>query len=310
MQGKIPVIAIVGPTASGKTALGVSVAKALSGEVVSADSMQVYNSMPIASAAPTVEEMMGIPHHLVGFAKPTEKFSVAEFIKLATAKVEDIHSRGKMPIIVGGTGLYIDSFLEGVTFNDEDCTEIREKLEREAEVLGMDAMLQRLYSVDPKTAEKLHVNDRKRVLRALEVYKLHGKTLTELNEESKLGGSKYEPIYIGITYKDREKLYERINKRVDLMLQNGLVEEANRAFLEGVGNTAVQAIGHKELFPYFNGECTLDEAVDSLKTATRHYAKRQLTWFRRNDKINWIYADVTIDVVDEALRIITKILGR
>lgn len=306
MQGKIPVIAIVGPTASGKTALGVGLAQVMSGEVVSADSMQIYNSMPIASAAPTVEEMMGIPHHLIGFADPETRFSVADYIKLASAEIKDISSRGKLPLLVGGTGLYIDSLLNGILFGEEDNSEQRAELERQADELGMEHMLEELRKIDPTTAERLHINDRKRVLRALEVFLLHGKTMTELNEEMRLSGSEYAPIYIGITYKDREKLYERINRRVDLMLEDGLLTEARRAYDIGVGKTSVQAIGHKELFPYFDGTATLEEVIEALKRATRRYAKRQLTWFRRNEKINWIYADTSEDVLDEAVSIVKK----
>lgn len=306
MSEKIPVIAIVGPTASGKTALGVGVAKELSGEVISADSMQIYNNMPIASAAPTAEETADVKHHLVGFADPNVKFSVAEFVKMASSAAEDIYSRGKVPIIVGGTGLYIDSLLNGITFNDEDSTDIRLLLEKEAEEQGMDVLLERLRSVDAETAERLHKNDRKRIIRALEVYDLHGKTMTELNRESLQKGRRFDPLILGITYRDREKLYDRINRRVDIMLQNGVLDEARVAFEQGVGNTAVQAIGHKEFFPYFRGEITLEQAIDALKQATRRYAKRQLTWFRRNENTHWIYADETPDTVSKAIEIIKR----
>ena len=304
MQDKIPVVVIVGPTASGKTALGVSVAKWLSGEVISADSMQVYSSMPIASAAPTVEETQGVAHHLVGFLSPYEKFSVAAFLKLATEKANDIVSRGKVPVIVGGTGLYIDSLLNGVTFNDEDCQEIRVALESEVDEKGIEVLFDRLRLLDPDSAERLHINDRKRIIRALEVYMLHGKTMTELNRESLESGSVFAPIIIAITYRDREKLYDRINKRVDIMMENGLLEEAKRSFETGVGDTAVQAIGHKELFPFFEGNLSLSEAVENLKQATRRYAKRQLTWFRRNEQINWIYADEVDNVFESAKEIL------
>lgn len=304
MQEKIPVVVIVGPTASGKTALGVEVAKFLSGEVISADSMQVYTSMPIASAAPTLEETKGIPHHLIGFLSPCEKFSVAEFVKLATEKAKDIKSRGKVPIIVGGTGLYIDSLLKGITFNDEDCSKVRRDLEAEVDEKGIEVLFERLKALDPDTAARLHLNDRKRIIRALEVYFLHGKTMTELNEESLLSGSVFKPFILGITYRDREKLYDRINRRVDIMAENGLLKEAEAAFKEGVGNTAVQAIGHKELFPYFEGQITLSVAVENLKQATRRYAKRQLTWFRRNEEINWIYADEVQNVAETARKIL------
>lgn len=310
MQGKIPVIVIVGPTASGKTMLGVNVAKALGGEVVSADSMQVYKSMPIASAAPSPEEMQGVKHHLIGILEQNEKFSVADFIKLASVTISDIDSKGKIPIIVGGTGLYIDSLINGITFGDEDSGEIRRQLEAEVEESGLESLMDKLKRLDPETAQRLHINDRKRIIRALEVYSLHGKTLTEINEESKLQGSKFEPCFIGLTFKDRELLYDRINKRVDIMLDNGLLEEARTSFCKDISATAVQAIGHKELFPYFKGECSLEAAIESLKTATRHYAKRQLTWFRRNQSINWIYADVTPNVTDKALGIINEHFGR
>ena len=307
MQEKIPVVVIVGPTASGKTALGVEVARLLDSEVISADSMQVYSSMPIASAAPTDEETKGVKHHLVGFLSAHEKFSVAEFINAATSVAKDIAERGKVPVLVGGTGLYIDSLLKGITFSDEDCEEVRAALEQEAQEKGTGALFRRLREVDPDTAERLHLNDRKRIIRALEVYMLHGKTMTEVNKESLEQGSRFQPLIIGINYRDREKLYERINKRVDIMLDNGLLEEAKAAFCSGVGNTAVQAIGHKELFPYFEGSMSLAEAIENLKQATRRYAKRQLTWFRRNENINWIYADETDDVLGSAKEILKKL---
>ncbi len=298
------VVCIVGPTASGKTALGVKTALHFGGEVISADSMQVYNNMPIASAAPTDEETLGVKHHLVGFLSPDEKFSVAEFVKCATEAVQSVAEKGKLPIIVGGTGLYIDSLLQGVKFNDEDSAEIRQKLEQKADEDGIEVLFEALKTIDPKTASKLHLNDRKRIIRALEVYELHGKTLSELNLESKPDGAPYDVIWIGITYADRGKLYDRINLRVDKMLENGLLDEAKTAFLGNKGATSVQAIGHKEFFPYFAGEITLEEATERLKTETRRYAKRQLTWFRRNGDINWIFADETDDVFSEAKRII------
>lgn len=301
---KEKVIAVVGPTAAGKTSLGVKIAEAFGGEVVSADSMQVYSNMPIASAAPTAEEMENVPHHLVGFADPLHKFSVAEFIDLASETVRDISERGKLPIIVGGTGLYIDSLVSGVSFSEEDSGHVRQQLEAEADVRGMEYMLNELRSIDPKTAAKYHINDRKRILRALEIYRLHGRTKSQLDAESKQDGDRYECLWIGVTYRDRQLLYDRINRRVDIMLSQGLLEEARTAYESGVGSTAVQAIGHKEFFPYFKGEIPLIEAVENLKTETRRYAKRQMTWFRRNERINWIYADETPEVFSEAERII------
>ena len=305
-MSKQKVICIVGPTASGKTALGVKTALHFGGEVISADSMQVYNNMPIASAAPTKEETMGVKHHLVGFLSPKEKFSVAEFIKLAGASVEEVVGKGSLPIIVGGTGLYIDSFLQGVKFDDEDCAEIRSRLEDLADKEGIETLYEKLKEIDPESAAKLHLNDRKRIIRALEIYELHGKTKMELEKESKSSGEPYDVIWIGITFADRQKLYDRINKRVDIMLENGLLEEAKEAYAQKSGATSVQAIGHKEFFEYFDGEITLEDATERLKTETRRYAKRQLTWFRRNEKINWISADETDDVFEAARKIIEQ----
>lgn len=304
MPKKQKVIAVVGPTASGKTALGVKLALKLGGEVISADSMQIYDSMPIASAAPTAEEMCGIKHHLVGFCSPSRKFSVAEYVALAEAAVDEAAKNGKLPIIVGGTGLYVDSLISGVSFKAEDTEDIRRELESEADSLGMERMLEALREIDPQTAAKYHINDRKRILRALEIYRFHGKTKSELDAESKRDGERYDCTVIGITYRNRELLYDRINKRVDIMMQNGLLAEAEVAFKSDVGNTAVQAIGHKEFFPYFRKEIPLEEAVSRLKAETRRYAKRQLTWFRRNADCRWIYADETPDVLNEALKYI------
>ncbi len=300
------VIVVVGPTASGKTSLGVALAKSLDGEVVSCDSMQIYKGMPIASAAPTEDETKGIPHHLVGFKDPSEKFSVADFVELASDKVSEIVSRDRKPILVGGTGLYIDSLISGVSFCDEDNTDVRAKLEAEADELGVEVLLQRLREIDPQTAAKYHVNDRKRIIRALEIFEIHKKSKTQLDLESKQKGDRYDALWIGITYRNREILYHRINKRVDIMLENGLLDEAKKAFEGDFGSTAVQAIGHKEIFPYFKGEIPLETAVENLKMETRRYAKRQMTWFRRNKKINWIYADETPDVVTEAKKIICE----
>ena len=301
---KEKVISVVGPTAAGKTSLGVQIAKAFDGEVVSADSMQIYNNMPIASAAPTEGETDGIPHHLIGFADPYHKFSVAEFISLASETVCDISNRGKLPVIVGGTGLYIDSLISGVSFSEENSDRVRQQLEEETKARGMESMLDELKSIDPETAAKYHLNDRKRILRALEIYRIHGKTKSQLDGESKRDGDRYECLWIGVTYRNRELLYDRINRRVDIMLSQGLLDEAKKTFESNVGSTAVQAIGHKEFFPYFKGEIPLEKAVESLKAETRRYAKRQMTWFRRNEKINWIYADETPEVFKEAEQIV------
>ena len=308
MSDKKRVIVIVGPTASGKTALGVLLGTALSGEVVSADSMQIYKNMPIASAAPSVEEMCSVPHHLIGFAEPSHSFSVAEYVSLAEKTIDDVFKRGKTPIIVGGTGLYVDSLVSGVKFEEENNSEVRNELETEADNLGIEVLFERLKSADPDTAAKLHLNDRKRIIRALEVLKIHGKTFSEMKRLSKADGPRYDAIWIGITYKDRQKLYDRINRRVDIMLQNGLIDEAKEAYKTS-GATAVQAIGHKELFGVFTGETDLNSAVEQLKMETRRYAKRQMTWFRKNSEINWIYADETEDVLKEVLKIIGERTG-
>ena len=302
---KTPIIAVVGPTASGKSELAVSLAERLDGEVISFDSMQIYKGMHIASAAPDKEEMRGIPHHLVEFLEPSESFSVAEFVKLAKAKTEEITKRGKRVIIAGGTGLYINSFLDNIIFTQSETDQsMREELSREFDRVGAEEMLRRLYEFDPETAKRLHPNNKKRIIRAFEIYETTGQTMTEQLENSRTEESPYEPYIIGLTYFDRERLYERINLRVDKMLESGLLEEAKGAF-EGEGSkTSVQAIGHKELFGYLKNECSLSEAVELLKMQTRRYAKRQLTWFKRDERISWIYRDIIENTTEEAIKIL------
>ena len=305
---KIPLIAVVGPTASGKTKLGIELAKAFNGEVVSADSMQVYKGISIASAAPTAEETCGIPHHLVEFLELGSEFSVADYVNLAKEKINEIYSRGKMPILVGGTGLYVNSLIDGIDFSSENYDiEIRNRLEKEMEDLGAEALLQRLAEVDEETAKKLHPNNRRRILRALEVYETTGITFSKQNELSRVG-SEYDAVIIGVTYKDREKLYERINLRVDSMLNSGLLDETKTTLDLPNGKGAMQAIGHKELHKYLRGEQTLEEAVEVLKMQTRRYAKRQLTWFNRNEDIHWLYQD-SDDVVNSAIEIVKGALN-
>lgn len=291
-MNKIPVIAVVGPTASGKTALSINIAKRFSGQVVSADSMQIYEKMNIATAKPTTEEMQGITHHLIGFQPISQKFSVAEYVTLAKNCIEKIHSEGDLPVIAGGTGLYVDSLLQNIQFSQEDeNTEIRKELTEMFDEKGAEFMLNWLREIDPETAEKLHLKDKSRIIRALEIYKATGKTMTEQKALSKTEPSPYKTLYIGINYRDRNVLYDRINRRVDIMVENGLLEEAKDFYNIPTDKTACQAIGYKELAPYFNGEKTLDECLESLKIETRHYAKRQLTWFRKNEDINWVYPD-------------------
>ena len=287
----IPVLAVVGPTASGKTALAVELAKRLGGEIVSADSMQIYKGMDIASAKPTEAEKQGIPHHMMDFLPPETPYSVAEYVKAARVCILEIHKRQKLPILVGGTGLYVDSLLTGTQFIETETDfDLRARLETEFDALGGEKMLEKLAAFDRDTAARLHPNNRKRIIRAFEVYTLTGKTMTEALAASREKPSPFTPCYIGIAYENREILYDRINRRVDIMLENGLLAEA-RAFFQGTPDTAAQAIGYKELKPYLDGVLSLDEAVENLKRATRNYAKRQITWFKRNPQIHWIYAD-------------------
>lgn len=290
-MNKPKVIFVVGPTASGKTGLAIKLARRFNGEIVSADSMQIYKGISIASAAPTEEEKQLAVHHLVEFLEPEIKFSVADYVVLARKVIEDIISRGKLPIIVGGTGLYIDALIEGIEFTDEKTSsEVRENIEKEYDDIGGVEMLRKLSEIDALTAEKLSPNDKKRIVRAFEVYYTSGITITEQNKRSKINGKPYDETVIGISCYDREKLYERINKRVDLMVQSGIIEEAKS--MRDKGYTSAQAIGHKEFYDYLDGKVSLEEAIEKLKRETRRYAKRQLTWFRKNENINWVYSDI------------------
>ena len=301
---KIPLIAVVGPTASGKTGLGIMLAEKLNGEIVSADSMQIYKGISVASAAPTETEKCGIPHHLIEFLDLGETFSVADYVNQAGEKINEIYSRGKQPILVGGTGLYVNSLIEGITFADADTDfQLRQEIEKEMQCLGAEKMLEKLAEFDPQTAQKLHPNNKRRIIRAYEIYRSTGITFSKQNEMSRVTPSPYNTTLIGITFKNRDALYERINKRVDIMLENGLLCEAATTLDLTKGSGAAQAIGHKELHKYLRGEISLEEAVELLKRETRRYAKRQLTWFRRNENINWIYAD-TEDVFSRAMQII------
>lgn len=283
---KTKIICVVGATASGKTDLAVKLAKAVDGEIISADSMQVYKNMPIATAVATKEEQDGVPHHLVEFLDTDQTFSVADFVERAKVLIDEITARGRVPIIAGGTGLFVDSLVKNISFSQVGSNaEIRNELAEKSN----EELFEKLLELDPNAAEDIHPNNRKRVIRALELC-MSGTSKTEQNENSMLIDSPYDALYIGIGYQDRQKLYDRINKRVDLMLDAGLENEA-RQMLGKQGLTARQAIGHKELQPYIDGNITLDEAVEGLKRETRRYAKRQLTWFRRNENINWLYAD-------------------
>ena len=294
---KTKIIVVVGPTASGKTALGIHLAKKFNGEVISGDSMQIYKDMNIATAKPTEEEMQDVKHHLIGFVNPEDEYSVASFCNDAKKAVKDITLRGKTPILVGGTGLYIDSFVNNTEFFDNaNSKDVREELYKELNEFGIEKLYNELLSIDSEAAKKIHPNNEVRVIRALEIYRITGKNLTEQNKVSHENESPYEPLYIGISYKDREKLYERINKRVDIMCDTGLLEETKEFFLKHPSQTAVNAIGYKELKPYLDKEKTLEECLLHLKQSTRRYAKRQLTWFNRNERINWVYPDLYNDL--------------
>ncbi|MBQ7907324.1 MAG: tRNA (adenosine(37)-N6)-dimethylallyltransferase MiaA [Clostridia bacterium] len=289
------VIAIVGPTAVGKTALSIELAKRLNGEIISCDSMQIYKYMDIGTAKPTYEERAGVPHHLIDIKSPSEQFSCADYQALAKRAIEDIISRGKTPIFCGGTGLYLDSVLEIPSFSETaKDEEYRSYLEGVALERGNEAVHKMLSEVDKESAEAIHPNNLKRVIRALEIYKCTGVTKSEWDRRSKEQKPPYEKEVFFLTCRDRETLYNKIDKRVDLMLAEGLLSEARwlyeNSFLEKQ-YTASSAIGYKELLPYLRGECTLDLAVKQLKLSTRHYAKRQLTWFSKHEDYHKIYVD-------------------
>ncbi len=307
------IIVVSGPTASGKTALAVELAKIYGGEVISADSMQIYTDMDVASAKATHEEMQGIPHHLMNFLDPAESFSVADFVTLCDKTARDIISRGKIPIICGGTGLYISSFVDNITFDDstQDFA-FREEMRKFAEENGAAALLEKLREIDPETASTLHENNVGRVIRALEVYKTTGHTISEAKKNSRLNPSPYNFAMITLDFADREQLRRRINERVDKMAENGLVDEARACFLQENRPTAAQAIGCKELYPYFRGEKSLSECLDELKLRTRQYAKRQLTWFRRDKRFSPIVInpdDNFQQIVEKARSVIDKKLS-
>ncbi|RHW39503.1 tRNA (adenosine(37)-N6)-dimethylallyltransferase MiaA [Lysinibacillus yapensis] len=285
---KIEVVAIVGPTASGKTALSIRMAKEFNGEIINGDSMQIYKGLDIGTAKVTEEEMEGIPHHLLSFKEPTESFSVADYQTLVREKIAEIQSRGKLPIIVGGTGLYVQAVLYDFQFTKEEVDEVeRQKYYEELAKIGPDAMHAKLAELDPETAKTIHPNNTRRVIRALEMVELHG--VSKASEEHNRGDVPlYNHLIIGMDM-DREKLYERIDLRVDLMMEKGLLEEVKGLYNRGIrGVQSVQAIGYKELYAYLDGLVTLEEAVLQLKQNSRRYAKRQLTYFRNKMDVKWI----------------------
>ena len=285
-----PIICIAGPTASGKTALAVALARELDGEVVSCDSMQVYKRMDIGTAKPSLEERQGIPHHMIDVAEPWEDYSVSRYCADAAPIVEDIVSRGKTAIIAGGTGLYMDSLIRGNDFAPFPSTGVRERLEQEADRGGMEALLARLRAVDPEAAARLHLSDRKRIIRAMEVYLETGETITAHNRRTQALPPRFSPVWLGLDFESRAELYSRIDRRVDAMLHAGLLEEIRALLGSGIPEkcTAMQAIGYKEFTDALDGRCTVEAAADQVRQSSRRYAKRQLTWFRRNERIHWL----------------------
>ncbi|MBO4331327.1 MAG: tRNA (adenosine(37)-N6)-dimethylallyltransferase MiaA [Oscillospiraceae bacterium] len=295
-------LVITGPTAVGKSELGVIMAQRLGGEIVSADSMQIYRGMRIGTAAPTPEEMRGIPHHLIGTVDPSEAYSAARYVEEASACVDDIMARGKLPIIVGGTGLYIDSLLSGRSFPGGD-PELRSRFSAQYDELGGEKMLSMLAEADPESAARLAANDKKRIVRALEVYYSTGRTVTQHNRETALLPPRYHYCRIALDYADRSMLYARIDARVDEMLRQGLADEVRELLERGLSenSTAMQAIGYKELIPALRGECSDAEAAELIKRESRRYAKRQLSWLRSRSDVEWIIWEKNRDYAKAAL---------
>lgn len=303
-------ICIVGPTASGKTKLSVALAQRLGGEIVSCDSMQIYRGMDIGTAKPTPEEMGGIPHHMIDIIDPGQDYSVGQYVRQADACVQEIFRRGKPVIVVGGTGLYVDSLVAGREFAPKPDTGCREELTKIAREQGIGALMERLEQVDPESARRIHPSNEKRVIRALEVYLETGKTMTQHNLETRQQPPKYSPKWIGLDYVNRSALYARIDCRVEEMLEQGLLREVEGLLSRGIDPqcTAMQAIGYKELTAYFRGEDTLEHSKELIQQGSRRYAKRQRTWFRRNSDISWI-AHPDQPVFEEILARAEEIVG-
>ncbi|MCI1964899.1 MAG: tRNA (adenosine(37)-N6)-dimethylallyltransferase MiaA [Oscillospiraceae bacterium] len=289
---QIPVAAVIGPTATGKSRLAVELALHFHGEVVSADSMQIYRGLPIGTAQPAREEMNGIPHHLIGFQNPEQPFSVADYVTLASQCIREIRERGHLPILAGGTGLYVASLLHHLNFSPEGRDEaLRAALFRQAEERGPQTLWDELNSFDPQSAKRIHPNNAGRLVRAIEIYRTTGITMTEQIERSHREPSPYDACLIGLDYRDRSKLYDAINRRVDKMMRAGLLQEAKKVLSLPEGITARQAIGYKEFIPYFDKTSDLSEAVEHVKQESRRYAKRQRTWFYRQEQAVWIEID-------------------
>ena len=289
-------LCILGPTASGKTALGVALAKLFNGEVVSADSMQIYRGMDVGTAKPTKEEMDGVIHHMLDICDISESYSVARYVQEADSCVVDMISRGRLPIIVGGTGLYVDALINGREFSAQnEDPELRQRLENQAETEGIDSVREILKIHDPDSYERLHPNDKKRIIRAAEVWLSTGKTITQHDRETGALPPKYDAIKIGLNFEERSELYSRIDRRVDIMLNRGLIDEVRQLLDSGHTGTALQAIGYKEFSEYLDGKMSLEEACDAVKQGSRRYAKRQLTWLRRDNSIHWITMTEPVD---------------
>ena len=294
-DSKIKIAAITGPTASGKTALAIRLARELDGEIISCDSMQIYKGMDIGTAKPTADELAAVPHHLIDILPADAPYSCSDYVKDAEAAIEDIVSRGKMPIFCGGTGLYLDRLLKGGNDDEAACDEsVRAELKAFYEENGVDALYSRLLELDPEAAETIHKNNVKRVMRAIEICLVTGKKKSEIDKKNAEIVDKYDHRVITLAFGDRELLYNRIDRRVDMMIEEGLIEETKRLIADGVFErsvTAAQAIGYKELFPYLRGEDTLENCVEELKRASRRYAKRQITWFSGKDYAHKVFVD-------------------
>jgi len=292
------ILVITGPTATGKSMLGVLLAKTTDGEIVSADSMQVYKNMDVGTAKPTDDEKLGVRHHMLDIVQPWQDYSVSRYVSDAALCIDDILRRGKLPIVVGGTGLYIDSLLLGRGFQPRAETALRRELEREYDKNGGESMLQRLREFDPDSADKLHMNDKKRIVRAIEVYTSTGKKLSQHDLETKMLPPRYDAVKFALTFSDRAVLYSRIEQRVDEMLQRGLESEVRGLLDMGVkpGCTSMQAIGYKEMAGAITGNYSIADAVEMIKMESRRYAKRQLTWLRRDTGVRWIVWDKSPDI--------------
>ena len=307
-MSKIPLIVVAGPTASGKTGLAIDIANYVGGEIVSADSMQIYKYMNIGSAKPTQEERAQAVHHMIDFLEPDAEFSVADYTEMAHKVIADIYERGKIPIMAGGTGLYINSVVNDVTFGEMDTDyELREILRKTAEEKGSEYLLHMLSEFDEMSAKRLHPNNLRRIIRAIEFYKITGKPISEHQEETKKTQSRYNPLMLCVNW-DREELYDRINRRVDMMMDEGLLDEVKR--LMDMGYTkdlnSMQGIGYKEVMDYFDGKASLEETVEIIKQSSRRYAKRQLTWFRRDERIHYVSSENPFEeaklLIDDFLR--------